>query len=125
MSIPYDDDDRLTEAELAAKIRRTPRALRQRRQNGTSAPYTKEGKTRDDLHAIELDRDDPDVNLAIRDALHPSSRQPDEHFRGLKPEQLKRLLESRLGALKRPKLKAIIDRLTKQETALDRKHNLK
>jgi hypothetical protein len=45
MSIPYDDGDRLTEAELAAKIKKTPRALRLRRENGTAAPYVKDGKT--------------------------------------------------------------------------------
>jgi hypothetical protein len=45
MSIPYDDEDRLTEAELAVKIKKSPRALRLRRANGTSAPYVKDGKT--------------------------------------------------------------------------------
>src|SRR6266498_1544759 len=41
-------------------------------------------KTRDELEAIKLDKDDPDVVLAVRDALSPVGRQPDEHFRGLK-----------------------------------------
>jgi hypothetical protein len=41
----YDDGDRLTEKQLANKIGRTPRALRDRREKGQSAPYVKEGKT--------------------------------------------------------------------------------
>jgi hypothetical protein len=45
MSIPYDDGDRLTEAELAAKTGRTVRALRLRREKGTSPPYSYDGKT--------------------------------------------------------------------------------
>jgi hypothetical protein len=43
--IPYDEGDRLTEAELAAKIKRTQRALRDRRKKGTASPYTHDGKT--------------------------------------------------------------------------------
>src|SRR5712692_4818457 len=81
-------------------------------------------KTRDDLDRIKLDRDDPDVMLAIRDALRPVSKHPDEHFRELKPEQLKRLLEIRLNELKKPKFKAIIEKLTKEESADDRKHGV-
>jgi hypothetical protein len=42
--IPYSDGDRLTEPELAQKLGVTVRALRLRRQNGTSAPWTKDGK---------------------------------------------------------------------------------
>jgi hypothetical protein len=43
--IPYDQGDRLTEAELAARLGITPRAMRARRQNGTAGPYSIDGKT--------------------------------------------------------------------------------
>jgi hypothetical protein len=43
-TIPYSDGDRLTEPELAQKLGVTVRALRLRRQNGTSAPWTRDGK---------------------------------------------------------------------------------
>jgi hypothetical protein len=42
---PYDVGDRLTEAELAARSGKTPRALRAQRANRTAAPYTRDGKT--------------------------------------------------------------------------------
>jgi hypothetical protein len=82
-------------------------------------------KTREDLDGITLDPDDPDVVIAIRDALHPIGRQPDACFVGLKADQLKRLLVSRLNELKKPKLKKIIDAQTKRETAYDRKQGVK
>ena len=42
---PYDDGDRLTEAQLGARIGKSERALRDRRKRGTSSPYVKDGKT--------------------------------------------------------------------------------
>ena len=45
MAVPYyDQNDRLTEEELAARRGITPRAQRGQRQNGTSPPYTRDGK---------------------------------------------------------------------------------
>jgi hypothetical protein len=52
-----------------------------------------------ELHAIELDINGVEIALAIQDALHPSLGQREEHFRGLKDAQLKRILENRLADL--------------------------
>jgi hypothetical protein len=45
MVVPYDDGDRLTEAELAAKTKKSKRTLRLQRQKGTAPPYVRDGKT--------------------------------------------------------------------------------
>jgi Virulence-associated protein E len=54
-----------------------------------------------ELHAIYLDINSAEIALAIQDALHPSIGQREEHFRGLKDAQLKRILENRLADLKK------------------------
>jgi hypothetical protein len=42
--VPYSDGDRLKEPEMAKKIGKTVRALRDRRAKGTSSPWTTDGK---------------------------------------------------------------------------------
>ena len=54
-----------------------------------------------ELHAIDLDINCAEIALAIQDALHPSIGQREEHFRGLKDAQLKRILENRFADLKK------------------------
>jgi hypothetical protein len=54
-----------------------------------------------ELKRISLDLDSAEIDLAIRDALHPASGARAEHFTGLREGALKRILESRLNELKR------------------------
>jgi predicted P-loop ATPase len=55
----------------------------------------------DDLRKITFDADDVDVELAVRDALHPASGKRAEHFAGMKAGTLKRLLKMRFAEMKK------------------------
>ncbi len=55
----------------------------------------------DDLRKITFDADDVEVEIAIRDALHPAAGQRAEHFRGMKAGTLKRLLRTRFDGMKK------------------------
>jgi predicted P-loop ATPase len=58
--------------------------------------------TLDDLRKIIFDADDSNIELAIRDALHPpSGHRVAEHFIGMKEGGLKRLLKKRFGEKKK------------------------
>jgi predicted P-loop ATPase len=53
------------------------------------------------LRRVTFNTDSAEVTLAIRDALHPSSGHPQEHFRGLKEGGLKLILKNRFAELKK------------------------
>lgn len=55
----------------------------------------------EDLRRIALDVNSAEIALALRDALHPASGQPQEHFRGLKEGSLKLILKNRFADLKK------------------------
>jgi predicted P-loop ATPase len=55
----------------------------------------------DDLRKITFDADDVNVELAIREALHPTVGHPAEHFAGMKAGALKRLLKMRFAEMKK------------------------
>jgi predicted P-loop ATPase len=55
----------------------------------------------EELRRIALDVNDAEITLAIRDALHPTSGQRQEHFRGLKESSLKLILKNRFADLKK------------------------
>src|SRR5262245_31249857 len=55
----------------------------------------------DDLRKITFDPDDVEVDLAIRDALHPSGGHRAEHFAGMRVGMLKRLLKMRFAEMKK------------------------
>jgi predicted P-loop ATPase len=55
----------------------------------------------DELRKITFHADDVTVELAIRDALHPTDRKRAEHFAGMKAGTLKRLLKSRFDEMKK------------------------
>ena len=55
----------------------------------------------DALRRITLDIDDVEVELAIRDALHPAVGQRAKHFTGMTAGALRRLLKARFGELKK------------------------
>jgi predicted P-loop ATPase len=55
----------------------------------------------DDLRKITFDADDVNVELAIREALHPTAGKPAEHFTGMKAGSLKRLLKMRFAEMKK------------------------
>src|SRR5438132_4204628 len=62
----------------------------------------KQAMTLDDLRKIIFDADDSNIELAIRDALHPPSGQRvAEHFIGMKEGSLKRLLKMRFSENKK------------------------
>ena len=46
----------------------------------------------EELRAVTFNADSAEATLAIRDALHPASGHPQEHFRGLKEGGLKLIL---------------------------------
>jgi predicted P-loop ATPase len=54
----------------------------------------------DDLRKITFDINDVEVELAIRDALHPTAGPRAEHFTGMKAGALRRLLKKRFDELK-------------------------
>ena len=54
----------------------------------------------DDLRKIKFDAEDIQVELAIRDALHPSSGKKADHFTGIREGALKRLLKLRFNEMK-------------------------
>jgi predicted P-loop ATPase len=58
-------------------------------------------RTVDELRRITFDLDSAEVTLAIRDALHPATGHPQEHFRGLKEGGLKLILKNRFTELKK------------------------
>ena len=55
----------------------------------------------EDLRRIALDVNSAEIALALRDALHPTSGQRQEHFRGLKESGLKLVLKNRFADLKK------------------------
>jgi predicted P-loop ATPase len=57
--------------------------------------------TFDDLRKITFDADDVVIELAIRDALHPTGGQRAAHFAGMKAGALKRLLKARFNDMKK------------------------
>jgi predicted P-loop ATPase len=60
-----------------------------------------EANTVDDLRKIVLDLDAVEVELAIRDALHPASGAKADMFAGLREGMLKRVLKARFNSLKK------------------------
>jgi hypothetical protein len=59
------------------------------------------------LRKIVLDIDADEITLAIRAALHPIGRKPEEHFRGLKEGSLKQIIKNRFVDLKRDREKIL------------------
>lgn len=55
----------------------------------------------DELRKVIFDVNTVDVELAIRDALHPASGRRADHFAGMKEAMLKRLLQKRFRELKK------------------------
>jgi hypothetical protein len=55
----------------------------------------------EELRSVTFDADSAEVILAIRDALHPASGHPQEHFRGLKEGGLKQILKNRFNEWKK------------------------
>jgi predicted P-loop ATPase len=66
-----------------------------------------QAKTFDALRKIAFDVDDVDVELTIRDALHPSGGQRAEHFAGMRTGTLKRLLKMRFAEMKKDREKEL------------------
>ena len=66
-----------------------------------------------ELRKLTLDTDTLEVILAIRDALHPTSGQRQELFRGLKERGLKLILKNRFAEMKKAR-EAVLRRGTKQ-----------
>jgi predicted P-loop ATPase len=60
-----------------------------------------QAQSADELRRIVLDIDDVEIELAIRDALHPAAGKRADHFAGMKAGALKRLLKMRFGELRR------------------------
>ena len=56
----------------------------------------------EDLRWIALDVNSAEIALALRDALHPTSGQRQEHFRGLREGSLKAILRNRFTVWKKP-----------------------
>ena len=66
------------------------------------AAKVQQANSLDELRRITFDdADTSEVDLAIRDALHPASGRRHEHFRGMNEAMLKRLLKMRFGELKK------------------------
>jgi predicted P-loop ATPase len=66
------------------------------------ADRVKQANTLDELRKITFDHADAsEVDLAIRDALHPASGRKADHFAGTNEGILKRLLKARFGELKK------------------------
>ena len=55
----------------------------------------------DDLRKIKFDAEDVQVELAIRDALHPSSGKKADYFAGIREGALKRVLKLRFDEMKK------------------------
>ena len=55
----------------------------------------------EDLRRIALDVNSAEIALALRDALHPTSGQRQEHFRGLREGSLKAILRNRFTVWKK------------------------
>src|SRR5262245_49540229 len=55
----------------------------------------------DALRKLKFDADDVRVELAIRDALHPSNGKKGDQFAGIREGALKRLLKARFEEMKR------------------------
>jgi predicted P-loop ATPase len=64
-------------------------------------------KSIEELGRVALDTDSAEVTLVIRDALHPASGKPQDHFRGLTAAGLKVVLKNRLGELKKARREAL------------------
>ncbi len=64
-------------------------------------------KSIEELGRVALDTDSAEITLAIRDALHPASGKPQDHFRGLTAGGLKVVLKNRLGELKKARRAAL------------------
>jgi predicted P-loop ATPase len=62
----------------------------------------------DDLRKIVFDADDINVELAIREALHPTGRPRAEHFAGIKSSALKRLIKLRFAEMKKNREKDLL-----------------
>jgi predicted P-loop ATPase len=92
--------DEHTKAETAHKRALFEWADSVLKQIGVTAKI-KQAMTFDDLRKITFDVDDFDVELAICDALHPSSGQKAGHFTGMHEGSLKRLLKNRFGEKKK------------------------
>jgi predicted P-loop ATPase len=61
----------------------------------------------EELRGITLNVGDPEVSLAIRDALHPATGDREDHFHGLREGALKQILKNRLADLKRDREKIL------------------
>ena len=53
------------------------------------------------LRKVTIDTDDPEIELAIRDALHPIAEKRAEHFIGMREGMLKRILKARFNEMKK------------------------
>jgi predicted P-loop ATPase len=62
----------------------------------------------DDLRKVTFDVDDVNVELAIREALHPTGKQRAEHFAGMKAGALKRLLKTRFAEMKKDRERELL-----------------
>jgi predicted P-loop ATPase len=72
-------------------------------------------KSVEELHSVMFDADAFEVILAIRDALHPPSGRPEEHFRGLTQGGLKQLLRNRFAELKKERSATLRQRPGRQK----------
>jgi hypothetical protein len=66
---------------------------------------------------VTFDANRAEVILAIRDALHPESGRPQDHFRGLTQGGLKLILRNRFAELKKARLATLRQRHERQKQA--------
>src|SRR5262245_26180728 len=71
----------------------------------------------EELHSVTFDANRAEVILAIRDALHPDSGHPGDHFRGLTQGGLKQILRNRFAELKKARLATLRQRHERQKQA--------